>query len=63
MSDFGNERVMANAKGMTEEELKVFLTQVDSKLLTGELNRRLEESEKRDSVLAGLVKSYEKRND
>jgi hypothetical protein len=63
MSDFGNERVMANAKGMTEEELKVFLTQVDSKLLTGELNRRLEEAEKRDSVLAGLVKSYEKRND
>jgi hypothetical protein len=63
MSDFGNERVMANAKGMTEDELKVFLTQVDSKLLTGELNRRLEEAEKRDSVLAGLVKSYEKRND
>ena len=63
MSDFGNERVMANAKGMTEEELKVFLTQVDSKLLIGELNRRLEEAEKRDSVLAGLVKSYEKRND
>ena len=63
MSDFGNERVIANAKGMTEDELKVFLTQVDSKLLTGELNRRLEEAEKRDSVLAGLVKSYEKRND
>lgn len=63
MNDFGNERVMENAKGMTEEELKVFLTQVDSKLLTGELNRRLEEAEKRDSVLAGLVKSYEKRND
>ena len=63
MSDFGNERVMANAKGMTEEELKVFLTQVDSKLLTGELDRRLEEAEKRDSALADLVKSYEKRND
>lgn len=63
MSDFGNERVMANAKGMSEEELKVFLTQVDSKLLTGELNRRLEEAEKRDSALADLVKSYEKRND
>lgn len=63
MSDFGNERVMANAKGMTEEELKVFLTQVDSKLLTGELNRRLEEAEKRDSALADLVKRYEKRND
>lgn len=63
MSDFGSERVMANAKGMTEDELKVFLTQVDSKLLTGELNRRLEEAEKRDSALADLVKSYEKRND
>lgn len=63
MSDFGNERVMANAKGMSEEELKVFLTQVDSKLLTGELDRRLEEAEKRDSALADLVKRYEKRND
>lgn len=63
MSDFGNERVMANARGMSEEELKVFLTQVDSKLLTGELDRRLEEAEKRDSALADLVKRYEKRND
>lgn len=62
MSEFGNERVMANAKGMSEEELKVFLTQVDSKLLTGELDRRLEEAEKRDSALADLVKRYEKRN-
>ena len=48
MSEFGNERVMANARAMSEEDLKVFLTQVDSKLLTGELNRRLEEAEKRD---------------
>lgn len=63
MSDFGNERVMANARAMGEEELKVFLTQVDSKLLTGELNRRLEEAEKRDSILTKLVNSYEKRND
>lgn len=63
MSDFGNERVMANARAMSEEDLKVFLTQVDSKLLTGELNRRLEEAEKRDSILTKLVNSYEKRND
>lgn len=63
MSEFGNERVMANARAMGEEELKVFLTQVDSKLLTGELDRRLEEAEKRDSALADLVKRYEKRND
>ena len=63
MSDFGNEKVMANARGMSEEELKVFLTQVDSKLLTGELNRRLEEAEERDTILTKLVKSYEKRND
>lgn len=63
MSEFGNERVMANARAMSEEDLKVFLTQVDSKLLTGELNRRLEEAEKRDSILTKLVNSYEKRND
>ena len=63
MSEFGNERVMANARAMNEEDLKVFLTQVDSKLLTGELNRRLEEAEKRDSILTKLVNSYEKRND
>lgn len=62
MSDFGNERVMANARSMSEEELKVFLTQVDSKLLTGELNRRLEEAEERDSILTKLVNSYEKQN-
>lgn len=63
MSELGNEIIMQNCNGMSEEDVKVFLTQVDSKLLTGELNRRLEEAEKRDSVLAGLVKSYEKRND
>lgn len=63
MSEFGNERIVASAKGMSEEEVKVFLTQVDSKLLTGELNRRLEEAEKRDSILTKLVNSYEKRND
>lgn len=63
MSEFGNERIVASAKGMSDEEIKVFLTQVNRKLLTGELDRRLEEAERRDSVLADLVKSYEKRND
>lgn len=63
MSELGKERIMQNCNGMSEEDVKVFLTQVDSKLLTGELNRRLEEAEKRDSALADLVKRYEKRND
>ena len=63
MSEFGNERIVASAKGMSDEEIKVFLAQVNRKLLTGELDRRLEESEKRDSALADLVKRYEKRND
>lgn len=63
MSEFGNERIVASAKGMSEEEVKVFLTQVDRKLLTGELDRRLEEAEKRDSILTKLVNNYEKRND
>ena len=41
MSDFGSERIMANAKAMSEEEVKAFLTQVDEDLLTEEINRRL----------------------
>jgi hypothetical protein len=63
MSEFENERVMANARAMSVEDVKVFLTQVDRKLLVGELDRRLEEAERRDSALADLVKRYEKRND
>lgn len=63
MSEFENERVMANARAMSVEDVKVFLTQVNRKLLTGELDRRLEEAERRDSALADLVKHYEKRND
>ena len=63
MSEFGNERIVASAKGMSDEEIKVFLAQVNRKLLTGELDRRLEEAEKIDSALADLVKRYEKRND
>lgn len=46
MSDFGNERVMANARGMSEEELKVFLTQVDRRLLSEEIDRRMEKLER-----------------
>lgn len=63
MSELGNERVIEDARARSEEDLKVFLTQVDSKLLTGELNRRLEEAEERDTILTKLVNSYEKRND
>ena len=63
MSELGKERIMQNCNGMSEEEVKVFLTQVDKKLLVGELDRRLEEAEKRDSILSELVSSYEKRDD
>lgn len=55
MSDFGNERVMANARAMSEEEVKVFLTQVDRHLLVGELDRRLEKAEKRENALKDLA--------
>ena len=46
MSEFGNERVMANARAMGEEDLKVFLTQVDRRLLSGEIDRRMEKLER-----------------
>ena len=46
MSEFGNERVMANARAMGEEELKVFLTQVDRRLLSEEIDRRMEKLER-----------------
>lgn len=45
MSEFGNERVMANARGMSEEEVKAFLTQVDRHLLEEELSRRADKTE------------------
>ena len=45
MSDFGSERVMANARGMSEEEVKAFLTQVNRHLLEEELSRRADETE------------------
>ena len=45
MSEFGNERVMANARGMSEEEVKAFLTQVDRHLLEEELSQRADKTE------------------
>lgn len=45
MSDLGSERIMANAKAMSEEELKAFLTQVDRHLLEEDLSRRADETE------------------
>lgn len=63
MSEFENERVVANARAMSVEDVKVFLTQIDRELLVGELDRRLKEAEKRYSALAELVNNYEKRND
>ena len=63
MSEFENERVVANARAMSVEDVKVFLTQIDRELLVGELDRRLKEAEKRYYALAELVNNYEKRND
>lgn len=55
MSELGNERIMQNCNGMSEEEVKVFLTQVNRRLLVGELDRRLEKAEKKDNALKDLA--------
>lgn len=55
MSDLGSEIIMTNAKGMNEEDVKAFLTQVDRHLLVGELDRRLEKAEKRENALKDLA--------
>lgn len=54
MSEFDIEGTKAMAKDMGEQEIKVFLTQVDRKLLIGELDRRLENAEKKDNALKDL---------
>lgn len=46
MSDLGTERIMSDAKTMTKEDMKAFLTQVDRRLLEEELSRRAEQNEK-----------------
>lgn len=45
MSGFEIEDIKTVAKGMGEEEVKVFLTQIDRKLLEAELSRRAGEAE------------------
>lgn len=45
MSGFEIEDIKAVANGMGEEEVKVFLTQIDRKLLEAELSRRADEAE------------------
>lgn len=45
MSDLGTERIMSDAKTMTKEDMKAFLTQVDRRLLEEELSRRAEKNE------------------
>lgn len=45
MSDLGSEIIMTNAKGMNEEDVKAFLTQVKRHLLEEELSRRADETE------------------
>lgn len=55
MSEFDIEGTKAMAKDMGEQEIKVFLTQVDRKLLIGELDRRLENAEKKDNALKDLA--------
>lgn len=45
MSELYIEDIKAVANGMAEDEMKIFLTQVDRKLLEGELSRRADEAE------------------
>lgn len=55
MSGFEIEDIKAVAKGMGEEEVKVFLTQVNRKLLEAELSRRADETEKALAYITQMV--------
>ena len=60
MSEIHCEKVKEHATAMTEEDLQIFLTKVPRKLLVEEINRRLEEYEKMESGIDGLIKKYGK---
>jgi hypothetical protein len=60
MSEIHCEKVGEHAKAMTVEDLQIFLTKVPRKLLVEEINRRLEEYERLESGIDGLIKKYGK---
>ena len=60
MSELHIEKIKEHAKGLSAEDMSVFLTEVPRKLLIGELDRRLEEKETLDAGLSGLISKYEK---
>ena len=60
MSEIHCEKVVEHANAMTVEDLQIFLTKVPRKLLVEEINRRLEEYERLESGIDGLIKKYGK---
>lgn len=60
MSEIHCEKVEEHAKAMTVEDLQIFLTKVPRKLLVEEINRRLEEYERLEFGIDGLIKKYGK---
>lgn len=60
MSEIHCEKVGEHANAMTVEDLQIFLTKVPRKLLVEEINRRLEEYERLESGIDGLIKKYGK---
>ena len=60
MSEIHFEKVEEHANAMTVEDLQIFLTKVPRKLLVEEINRRLEEYERLESGIDGLIKKYGK---
>lgn len=60
MKDIHTESYENLAKNMSKEDMEVFLSMVDHKMLTAELDRRLDRSVARDEALDGLVAKYEK---
>ena len=59
MSELNNAKIKELAKGMTKEDMVVFLKEVSRELLIGEIDRRLEEKENLDAGLNGLIRKYE----
>jgi hypothetical protein len=55
MSEFEIEDTKAVARGMDDEQMRVFLTEVKGKLLTEEIDRRLENAKKKDYLISKLV--------
>lgn len=63
MSELNNAKIKELAKGMTKEDMAVFLKEVPRELLVGEIDRRLKEKENLDAGLNGLIRKYERSLD